>query len=528
MDANQPEVRKYTGYKPNRKLPIIIVAVLLIAAVLGVLSFTVGDGALFPMVPPGHIAILTRKTGRALPPGMVVAPRVAEGEEPYQGVQERVLTPGWYPTGYDPYNWNWQSVPHTHVPSGFVGVLVRLYGEDMPPGQSLADENPADEANGILRKGILRKTLEPGYHLVNTLAYDVIIYPKVTIEPGEVGVVTHQIGVQPKDLAAFLSEPGERGVQRVALPPGSHYLNPYVDSVLPITRQSQRLDLAQFGRLKFPSNDGFEITLDGTVEWSLIDEMLPLVYVKFGDAEEASHKLILPAARAMSRLQGSRKPAREFISGTTRQTFQDDFARDLRKAVEAEGLRVHSVLVSGIEPPEDIALPIRERETSLLEREQYQKQMESERSRAELARQSEIEKRPKSISEARTQNVTIITQARQARETRLIEAQRDLDVAAFRREAAVNQAEGIVAKGAAESEIQRLKLFAEAESLQKRIAAYGGGSAFAKTMLYEKLAPQYSSIFANTDGPLADIFREVLQIGTHPTRTTNAPSGGQR
>lgn len=495
----------------RRRRVVWLGAAILAASTAAAVAYAASTRDLFLKVPPGHLAILIRKTGRPLPPGATIAPRPAPGEEPFQGVQEHPLPPGWYPTGYNPYDWGWEIVPQTQIPPDHVGVLVRTFGEDLPDGQVLADENPEDERLGIVRKGVLRRTLEPGTHPINTRAYDVRVLNKVTIQAGQVGVVTRRAGMLPRDRASLLSEPDERGVQKAPLTPGSYYLNPFVAGVNVVSTQSQRLDLHTKGRVVFPSSDGFEIALSGTVEWSLPDGSVPSVFVKFGDTNDTERKLVLPAARAKSRLQGSRKPAREFITGRTRQTFQDDFGRDLAQVVEAEGPKVHSVLISGIVPPDQIAKPMRDREISLLERARHQVQMETERSRALLASQTESEKRPQLLAKAQGAAVEMNTAALQRREVKLIEARRDLEVARLERDAAAKQAEAKVAQGAALVQVARARLEAEGEALRQRIEAHGGGVAYARSAFFEKIAPRFASILANTDGPLADVFRQLTR-----------------
>src|SRR5262245_19250856 len=135
------------------RLPRRIALLISILLVLGATAFFVNRlGRPFPQVPPGHVAILVRKSGRKPPEGAVIAPRVKPGEEPYQGIQEDVLLPGWYPTGYNALDWDWCLVPQTVVPPGHVGIRVRNFGEDLPDGQVFADENPEDEARGVVRR----------------------------------------------------------------------------------------------------------------------------------------------------------------------------------------------------------------------------------------------------------------------------------------------------------------------------------------------------------------------------------------
>lgn len=474
-------------------LPILVIASIAGSLLWGGCRF-VNSGSAFPRVPAGFVGILLRKDGRPLPHGQVVAPRVAPDELPYQGVQQDVLLPGWYPTDYRPWKWEWRYLPQTVVPPNHVGVVTRCFGEDLPENQVFADENPEDEQRGILRRGPLRKTLEPGSHPLNLYAYDVRIFPVRSVEAGQVGVLCKRYGPMPKDPAAFLSEPGERGVQKQGLTSGTYLINPLAEELRIVSRQSNRLDLGLSGRVRFPSSDGFDISLTGTIEWSLVDSQIPLIFVRFGDTDQTEKKLILPSARAKSRIQGSRKPAREFISGGTRQSFQDEFAKDMKSTVETEGIKVHSVLISGIVPPDEIAKPIRDREVSLLEQEQYKKEMSTERGRADLERQIELQKRPAILAGAVSKSIERTSQAKRVQELELIKARGELDVAKLERSAADAESRSITSRGEAEASVARMQIETDSEALRQRIEASGGGSAFVRSALFERIATKLGAI----------------------------------
>ena len=52
---------------------------------------------------------------------------------------------------------------------------------------------------------------------------------------------------------------------------------------------------------------------------------------------------------------------------------------------------------------------------------------------------------------------------------------------------------------------------AEAEPLAEAVAAFGDGQTYAQFFFYQKLGPALKSVLASTDGPFADIFRELSQ-----------------
>jgi hypothetical protein len=90
--------------------------------------------------------------------------------------------------------------------------------------------------------------------------------------------------------------------------------------------------------MRFPSKDGFPISLDGIIEFRVIPETAAQTYVTYNDvsnddqgasasAQEIIDKVIMPNARAFCRLRGSNSLAREFIGGDTRTAFQTEFQK---------------------------------------------------------------------------------------------------------------------------------------------------------------------------------------------------------
>lgn len=477
-------------------------------------------------VPPGRVAILLRRVGVEPPPGTIIAPRTPPGQPPYRGIVEDVLPPGRH-DAINRRDYDWQTVPLTVVPTSKVGVLVRLFGEDLPPGRTLADEDPADAAAGIVRKGILREPLAAGSHAINLRAYRVLLFDPVVIQPGQVGVVANLVGRSPSRGDAWLATADERGVQAQVLPPGIHHVNPYATFVLPVSRQSQRLDLTTPGtRVRFPTSDGFDIALDGAIEWSLTDASAPLVYVKFGGTKVVEDSLILPAARAISRSFGARSPARDFIAGTSRQSFQSAFETELRRLVESEGPVIHAVTISGITPPNELATLIQRRVEAALLRSQLDAQMETERGRASLAREQELEKLPALLAAARATHATELGAAREAEARAIAIAAAEEEQAQIALEIAALDADRIRAdaRSAATAKLRASETTAAIE--RKLAAATGGGDSYARLRLLERLIPHYRTIVATLDAPPSDVLVEqALDMGPVPgTPTTTAPT----
>jgi regulator of protease activity HflC (stomatin/prohibitin superfamily) len=334
-----------------------------------------------------------------------------------------------------------------------------------------------------------------------------------------------------KNPNQYLVEDGAQGVQRTTEPEGFRYINPFEKRIIPISIQSQRFEMAGDDAIRFPSSDSFDIRMEGFVEWSVIPDKLPLIYVEYGEGGELvqlmDEKVILPYARSFCRLVGSQYNARDFISGDTKLKFQHEFETKLREACEKQGIEILQALVRDIVPPDDIKNPINDREIAKQQINSLQQQIQVARSQADLARQMETATQNQKIGEANKQVVTIIKKAEQDRDVALTKARQDLAVAQLHLEAAKNQADAQVAHGQAEANVILLNKQAEAEPLKQQIAAFGGGDRYAQFFFYQKIAPAVKSILTSTDGPFGDLFRQFIQQSPAAAPKSQSAAGAQ-
>ena len=159
-------------------------------------------------VPAGHMAIVTAKTGKALPQDRILA------EPGEKGVQRVPLAEGRH--FLNPINNDWRIVPVTTIPAGSVGLVTSKTGRELPPGEILAPDGDS--------KGVWRRVLGPGTYRLNPEGYDVKVISAINIPIGYVGVVTSLAG-KPAPQGKFAG-PGEKGVLRRVLQPGLYYVNP--------------------------------------------------------------------------------------------------------------------------------------------------------------------------------------------------------------------------------------------------------------------------------------------------------------
>ena len=387
-------------------------------------------------VEPGYMAIVTAKSGDALPPGQILA------QPGQKGIQEQVLGEGRH--FLNPWLYDYQIKPIVVIPAGKVGVVTSKVGAELPPGEFLAEPG---------QKGIWRQVLGPGKYRLNPYGYQIDTVDAISVPVGYVGVVTSLSGKQTTpDAFAGL---GEKGVRRDILQPGLYYVNPKALQVdlLEIgvnqvsllgksggevvtkakmasqnmameglqkralaEQQEKRLDYLTQQRAQepvadksraesslmarkaapsktlapakpaapvpqapptptppdysnvlslnqfvgFPSRDGFEISLDMTVEFEFLPQHIAWIYQSYGDLPAVVDKIIMPQILSVSRLKGSAYRAKDFIVGEGREKFQNDLTEALAKTIEEKRIVIHDALIRHVNVPEQILDPIQQ------------------------------------------------------------------------------------------------------------------------------------------------------------------------
>lgn len=513
----------------------------LVALAVGLVLFAYVSYTQFRIdVPAKHFAVLTRKTGEDIQNLEEVAP-----DEEHKGLQRTVLSEGRY--FKNPYTWHWSVHPMVEIPRDKMGVRVRLYGDDLGYGHFVSTNES--------QKGIVKDVLKPGRYALNAITIDgkskQLIGPKrqredyieiielwepTVIPAGYQGVVTNLAGPIPEQSNTLLVEPDKRGPQKKTLEAGTYYLNPYMYRVNAVDCRSQRFNLSQLNQeMGFPSKDGFWISLDGIIEFHIKPEKAAEVYVTYNEvnndgpeassiADEIINKVIRPNARSFCRLRGSNSSGRDFIGGETRSAFQAEFQSAIQETCEEQGIEIVQALITRIKPPEEIRGPVRDREIATQELKQYEQQKIQQEQEAQLATQKALIDQRKRLVDAEREVVKMKTEATKEQEVAVAQANRDREVAEKQLEAARDQAEALLAEKGAEAAVIAFANQAEAAGWKKSVEALGDdGEAFARYVLYQKLAPGYRSIMTNTaDSPLMSVFEGFSKNQSKTAKTQPA------
>jgi len=526
--AKPPSLKKF-GFKGRHAASGLagLVLLLVASAYVGYTQFRID-------VPAKHFAVLTRKTGSDIENSQEIA-----ADETQKGLQKNVLAEGRY--FYNPYKWHWETYPMVEIPRDKMGVRVRLYGDDLGYGHFVSTNDT--------QKGIVKEVLKPGRYAINAMVIDgrtktvigaprakqdyieiVELWEPKVIPAGYQGVVTNLAGDIPEDSNTILVAENMRGPQRKTLEAGTYYLNPYMYRVNAVDCRSQRFNLSQKGtEMGFPSKDGFWISLDGIIEFHIKPEKAAEVYVTYNEisndnrdsssvADEIINKVIRPNARSFCRLRGSNSSGRDFIGGETRSAFQAEFQQAIQETCEQQGIEIVQALITRIKPPEEIRQPVREREIASQELKQYEQQKLQQDQEAALATETATIEQRKRLVDAEREVVKMLAEAEKRKEVAVEEAERDKEVAEKKLEAAKDQAAATLAAKRAEAAVVAFENQAEAAGWKKSVEALGNdGDAFARYVLYEKLAPGFRSIMTNTaDSPLMSVF-ENFAAGGNPS-----------
>ena len=512
------EIARYGG---------IAVAALIAAAVIFVWFFCrieVGEGKFVPLL---------RKTGKEISNTDILSP----GPE-FKGPQFEILQEGRH--FRSPYKWYWpRPMKATVIKNGEVGVVIRRVGEPLEQGQIVVTNDR--------QKGILEGQYNPGRYYLNLWEYDVEIHPMVKIEPGFMGVVTRLVGAEAENPNVFVVKKGERGTQPGLLPSGTFpgYSNPYVFMVTPIDVRSQKFEMGREYTITFPSKYGFDIRVEGTIEWRPNAEKLPELFVKYVDEQDLQEsgginniqrKVILPYARSYFRMIGAQYRAVDYMTGAPRIRVQNEVLRRLRDSCAEQGIEIRAFVIRATEPPRRIREQYERRGMAHVEIKQFTEEIKTEignvvmegakpelgpdgkplREGGRLARAIEERRRDREskFGEVRGTIVELVRDAERYQKVEVTKAEKVLAVARINLEAADDTAAQIRFKGLADAEVTVMKHVAAAEGVKAKISAFKTGEKYAEYQLIRKFSPGIRRILSNTEGLFARLFERFAKMGT--------------
>jgi regulator of protease activity HflC (stomatin/prohibitin superfamily) len=432
-------------------------------------------------VEPGETLVVTSKFGKDNPN----SDRDRVVDQGTKGVWKDVFGEGRY--FFNPVEYKTETMPATaDIGPEQIGFVESFSGGSLEAGQFLAKDG---------QKGILERPLTPGKWRLNPIATKITAVPAVQIAPGSVGVVTRLSGDFPPE--GQLAEPHQRGIQKNVLQPGIYYLNPKEFKVDEVWVGYSEITIED---VSFPSKDGFTIKLDVTVVWGLLPKNLPIILARFGDTKAVINKIIRPQIESISRIEGSKYGAKDFIEGSSREQFQRSFTSQLHEETKVRHIDLMIALVRDIDVPLELRQPIQNAKIAAEEQLTKEEQRKTQTIENELQElKSEVDK---GVREVAAETTKMIAEARATGERKVAttRGEQEVAVAVIRRQVAELEAERERILGRADADVIEMAQKAEADRFQKNVQALGDPEAYANYIFATKL-PADLKIFLRYSGP---------------------------
>ncbi|MEI8340971.1 MAG: SPFH domain-containing protein [Verrucomicrobiota bacterium] len=430
------------------------------------------------VIPAGKLGIITSKVGKELPEGEFLA---AAGEK---GIWRQVLGPGKY--RLNPVGYKIDMEDAISIPIGYVGVITSLSGKQAQEGEFAKTGE----------KGVRADILQPGLYYVNPREFKVDVLEvgvnQVSLVGTKGGNVVTKSQIQTNNGAM---QQLERNVLEQQQQKREEYFetNKSMLSNAPAARSEAKVADKSKGALRpvqetanfmlnqvveFPSRDGFEISLDMTVEFELLPENMGWIFRSYGDLPAAVDKIIMPQILSISRLKGSAYGARDFIIGEGREKFQTDMTEALAKALGEKKIIIHNALIRHVNVPMQILDPIQQASVAQEQDLTNKEKQNTAKKQAELNTElSLIDQRRLEVTQE-TEKLKAEIKADQIKQVAEIGGETLKSVADIDKQSAAVRAEKTKTLGKAEADVVRLVEGEKAKGYQMKIKAFGDPVAY--------------------------------------------------
>jgi len=445
------------------------------------------------IVPPGKVAVVTSKVGGTLAEGEFIANR---GQK---GIWHSVLGPGKY--RMNPYGYNIEIVDAISIPIGYAGVITSLSGEQAANGQFAAEG----------QKGVRKDVLQPGLYYVNPKEYKVDVLEiginQVSLlgrSGGKVVTKARQLGqnealnelqsaVLQKQEAKrqdYFSKRSSSGQAQKA-PRGKQVdfdAGRPLTSIAPAPLEEGEMNLTEL--VSFPSRDGFQISLDMTVEFELSPDSIAGIFRRYGDLPAVVDKIIMPQITSISRNKGSEYRAKDFIVGEGREKFQNDLTVFLEQTLGAKGIKVYNALIRHVEVPDEIREPIQQASIAVEQDLTNKERQNTARKQAELNTElSLIKQRGEQVMQE-TEKIKAEIAADLGKQVAEIQAETLKKAAEIKKQTAAITAKKVRVLGQAKASALQKVDGEKAKGLQMKTAVFKNPAAYAQWRFADSLNPE--------------------------------------
>ncbi|KAB2889617.1 MAG: hypothetical protein F9K32_11975 [Desulfobulbaceae bacterium] len=445
------------------------------------------------LVPPGKVAMVTSKVGTTLAEGNFIA------ERGQKGIWHGVLGPGKY--RMNPYGYQVDIVDAISIPIGYAGVVTSLSGEQAAGGQ-FAEKG---------QKGVRRDVLQPGLYYVNPKEYKVDVLEIGINQVSLLGRSGGKVVTKARQLGQneALNELQSAVLQKQEAKRQDYFSRRSTASQMQKSLQGEQVDF-EAGRapegiapaplaegemnltelVSFPSRDGFQISLDMTLEFELAPDAIAGIFRRYGDLPAVVDKIIMPQITSISRNKGSEYRAKDFIVGEGREKFQTDLTISLEQTLGAKGIKVYNALIRHVEVPDQIREPIQQASIAVEQDLTNKERQNTARKQAELNTElSLIKQRGEQVMQE-TEKIKAEIAADLQRQVAEIQAETLKKTAEIQKQTAAIAANRVRVLGEAKASALQKVEGEKASGLQMKTEVFRDPTAYARWRFADTLNPE--------------------------------------
>ncbi|MEE9369103.1 MAG: SPFH domain-containing protein [Pontiella sp.] len=445
------------------------------------------------IIEPGKVGIVTSKVGERLPAGEFIA------ERGQKGIWRSVLGPGKY--RMNTFGYNIEIVDAISIPIGYAGVITSLSGDQAPSGQFAKNK----------QKGVRKDVLQPGLYYVNSKEYKVDVLEVGINQVSLLGEGGSKVVTKARQLgqSQALNMLQANVLQKQEEKRADYFSRSRKSSSVSPSRRGQPVDFKAGKRVReadhsamgegemnlmelvsFPSRDGFEISLDMTVEFELDPSEIAGIYRRYGDLPAVVDKIIMPQITSISRNKGSEYRAKDFIVGEGREKFQNDLTVSLEQTLGAKGIKVYNALIRHVEVPDEIRAPIQQASVAIEQDLTNKERQNTARKEAELNTElSLIAQRGEQVIQE-TEKLKAEIAADLDKQVATIQAETLKKAAEIKKLTAAIAADKIRVLGEAQAAFTEKVEGEKANGLQLKTAVFGDSLAYAQWRFADTLNPR--------------------------------------
>jgi len=398
-----------------------------------------------------QIGIVEAHGGTPIPVGRVLAKHVdcnmyqdahkfliAGGE---RGPQLSIIPNGQY--RINPRLFSVKAVDAVEVPDNMVGVVTTKEGASLPTGEiaghEVAAHNMYQDGQAFINaggyKGLQEQVILAGRYFINPTFASVEIVNMTEVPIAHAGVVIAFVGEEGTDVTGDdfkhgnLVLRGQKGVWVEPLDPGKYPINPYTHKVEAVPTANVVLNWAtgkteahnldkNLSTITVRSSDGFTFNLDVSQIIHIPRTDSPKVIARFGSVANLVTQVLEPTIGNYFRNTAQGSDVIDFLKGRTQR--QADAKLCIGDALREYNVVAVDTLIGDIVPPDSLMKTLTDRKIAEQEQVTFQTQQLAQVARKEYAQAQAI---------ADTQS-------------RVVAAEREVEIAQFAASAQVKKAEG--------------------------------------------------------------------------------------